>query len=168
MTNPNQSDALLPERDIAAEIDRIKQHVWRYAVPERDARRTYTVAQLETAIRLALQSPTEDEGVTKDAYMRACRALHWRTAELRANGIEPIEIDTHAPHYPPVNFDFKATLDQIIPNSDPVETAGEVVTSVDGALTEALRAIEDGEGDAQVIARQTLEQLGIATLEEGR
>ena len=57
---------------------------------------------------------------------------------------------------------------RLIPNSDPVETAGEVVTSVDGALTEALRAIEDGDGDAQVIARQTLEQLGIATLEEGR
>jgi hypothetical protein len=36
------------------------------------------------------------------------------------------------------------------------------------ALIEALRAIEDGEGDAQEIARETLERLGIPTLEAGR
>lgn len=41
------------------------------------------------------------------------------------------------------------------------------VAYLDG-LSEALQAIEDGEGDAQVIARQTLQRLGIATLEEGR
>lgn len=43
---------------------------------------------------------------TEDAYMRACRALHWRTAELRFHGIEPIAIPDGAPHYPPEGFDF--------------------------------------------------------------
>lgn len=38
---------------------------------------------------------------TEDAYMRACRALHWHTAQLRANGIEPATIAEGAPHYPP-------------------------------------------------------------------
>ena len=34
--------------------------------------------------------------------------------------------------------------------------------------SEALRAIEDGEGDAQTIARQTMEQAGIRTKESDR
>lgn len=45
---------------------------------------------------------------TEDAYNRACRALHWRTAELRAHGIEPIAIPEDAPLYPPDDFDFGA------------------------------------------------------------
>lgn len=38
---------------------------------------------------------------TLDAYQAACRALHWRTAELRAHGIEPVAIPADAPHDPP-------------------------------------------------------------------
>lgn len=47
-----------------------------------------------------------DNYPTEDAYMAACRALHWRTAELRFHGIEPIAIPQDASHYPPDNFDF--------------------------------------------------------------
>jgi hypothetical protein len=45
-------------------------------------------------------------GMSEDAYMSACRALHWRTAELRFHGIEPIQIPPDAPHEPPEGFDF--------------------------------------------------------------
>lgn len=38
---------------------------------------------------------------TPDAYMRACRALHWRTAQLKAHGIEPVTITEAMPQYPP-------------------------------------------------------------------
>jgi hypothetical protein len=37
---------------------------------------------------------------TEDAYLRACRALHWRTAQLRANGIEPLLIKEDAAQCP--------------------------------------------------------------------
>jgi len=43
---------------------------------------------------------------TEDAYMRACRALHWRTAQLRAHGIEPDPIADDAPHDPPEGHVF--------------------------------------------------------------
>lgn len=43
---------------------------------------------------------------TKDAYMRACRALRWRHAELRAHGIEPMQITDDHPESPPVSYDF--------------------------------------------------------------
>lgn len=48
---------------------------------------------------------------TEDAYMRACRALHWRTEELRQAGIEPLDL-TKVPelsHYPPEDFRFQIT-----------------------------------------------------------
>lgn len=45
---------------------------------------------------------------TEDSYMAACRALHWRVAELRAHGIEPIRIPMDAPHYPPEGYSFPA------------------------------------------------------------
>lgn len=43
---------------------------------------------------------------TEDAYLRAARALHWRTEQLRQNGIEPIPILGHYPQYPPADFDW--------------------------------------------------------------
>ena len=52
---------------------------------------------------------------TEDAYMAACRALHWRTEELRQAGIEPLDLhkiggfwwpDGQMPHYPPDWFRF--------------------------------------------------------------
>lgn len=46
---------------------------------------------------------------TMDAYLAACRALHWHTAQLRANGIEPDPIEPDAPHYPPDGHVFSAT-----------------------------------------------------------
>lgn len=52
--------------------------------------------------RFAAQS-----GPTEDAYMRATRALHWRTEQLRQYGIEPIEIKEGFPHYPPESFNWK-------------------------------------------------------------
>lgn len=44
--------------------------------------------------------------VTKDAWERTCRALHWRTAELKANGIEPMQLTDDLSQYPPDNFEF--------------------------------------------------------------
>lgn len=44
--------------------------------------------------------------VTESAYLRTCRALNWRTAQLRANGIEPLKLTDEHPHEPPVGFDF--------------------------------------------------------------
>lgn len=38
--------------------------------------------------------------------MAACRALHWRTAQLRAHGIEPDTIAPDAPHDPPADHVF--------------------------------------------------------------
>lgn len=43
---------------------------------------------------------------TEDAYLRACRALHWHTAQLRALGVEPDPIAPDAPHYPPDDHVF--------------------------------------------------------------
>lgn len=49
---------------------------------------------------------------TEDAYMSTCRALHWRTEQLRQAGIEPLRlIDVPGapegiPHYPPDHFRF--------------------------------------------------------------
>lgn len=45
---------------------------------------------------------------TEDAYLATCRALHWRTAQLRAHGVEPIPLESDAPHYPPEDFDWAA------------------------------------------------------------
>lgn len=47
------------------------------------------------------------ERPTVDAYMASNRALNWRTAELRAHGIEPIRLPADAAHYPPEDFNFK-------------------------------------------------------------
>lgn len=49
---------------------------------------------------------------TEDAYLRACRALHWHTAQLRANGIEPLPIPEDAPQYPPDDYPFKEKQDE--------------------------------------------------------
>jgi hypothetical protein len=46
------------------------------------------------------------ERPTVDAWSAACRALHWRTAELRHHGIEPIRLPADAAHYPPEGYDF--------------------------------------------------------------
>lgn len=48
------------------------------------------------------------ERPTVDAYMAACRANRWRTAELRAHGIEPLDLTKlRVPaNFPPENFDF--------------------------------------------------------------
>jgi hypothetical protein len=43
---------------------------------------------------------------TMDAFLRACRASHWRAAQLRANGIEPITIPPDAPQYAPEDYNF--------------------------------------------------------------
>jgi hypothetical protein len=47
---------------------------------------------------------------TEDAYMAAARAGHWRTAQLRAHGIEPLDLTKVAnlTQYPPDDFDWKA------------------------------------------------------------
>jgi hypothetical protein len=38
--------------------------------------------------------------------MSTCRALHWRTAQLRAHGFEPVAMPMDAPHEPPEDYDF--------------------------------------------------------------
>lgn len=62
-------------------------------------------AVYDAAVRVIAGMVRETENArpfpTEDAYMAACRALHWRTAQLRANGIEPVEIPLNAPAYPP-------------------------------------------------------------------
>lgn len=45
---------------------------------------------------------------TEDAYMAACRAGHWRNGQLRAYGIEPLQLTPDMPHYPPEDFDWQA------------------------------------------------------------
>jgi hypothetical protein len=47
-----------------------------------------------------------NSGPTDDAWISACRAIDWRTAELRFHGHEPISIPPDAPRYPPDDFDF--------------------------------------------------------------
>lgn len=47
--------------------------------------------------------PTANEP-TQAAYDAACRALHWRTAELRANGIEPMKLTDDMGQYPPEDY----------------------------------------------------------------
>jgi len=49
-----------------------------------------------------------DGEATMDSYMRAARALHWRTAQLRANGLEPLPLREDDPHEPPEDFDWEA------------------------------------------------------------
>jgi hypothetical protein len=44
---------------------------------------------------------------TEDAYLAVCRALHWRDAQIRAMGGEPVKIPMDGPHYPPEGFDWK-------------------------------------------------------------
>jgi hypothetical protein len=67
---------------------------------------------------------------TEDAYMRACRALHWRTAQLRAHGVEPIRLTDDMGHYPPEDFDFAT-----------VEAAESISSSSGDALREALESL---------------------------
>lgn len=43
---------------------------------------------------------------TDEAYLRTCRALNWRTAQLRANGIEPLKLTEEHAHAPPIGYDF--------------------------------------------------------------
>lgn len=52
------------------------------------------------------QSMADQGYPTEDAYLAACRALHWRTAELRAQGVEPCRLPPDAPHYPPDGYVF--------------------------------------------------------------
>jgi hypothetical protein len=50
------------------------------------------------------------ERPTLDAYMASNRALNWRNAQLRAHGIEPLDLSKLKPgqltHYPPEGFNF--------------------------------------------------------------
>ena len=68
------------------------------------------IAAVIRAIPVAEPEPAED------AYMAACRALHWRTAQLCANYIEPVRVPDGAPQYPPDDFDFGIA----IPTPDPL------------------------------------------------
>lgn len=52
------------------------------------------------------QSMADQGYPTEDAYLAACRALHWRTAELRAHGVEPVTLPQDVSHYPPDDYDF--------------------------------------------------------------
>lgn len=49
---------------------------------------------------------------TEDAYMAACRALHWATALLRHHGVEPVDLSRveNLTHYPPEDYDFGPSL----------------------------------------------------------
>lgn len=49
---------------------------------------------------------TESQYPTEDAYLSVCRALHWRTAELRSHGVEPVTLPLNAEHYPPDDYVF--------------------------------------------------------------
>jgi hypothetical protein len=44
-----------------------------------------------------------------DAWLAACRALNWRTAQIRALGHEPVTLPPDAPHYPPDDYVFAAS-----------------------------------------------------------
>lgn len=68
-----------------------------------------SAAALRAAALNARQSGDERLPLpTRDAYARACRALRWRHAQLRAHGIEPIQLTDEHPPYPPEDYDFKA------------------------------------------------------------
>lgn len=47
---------------------------------------------------------------TEDAYLAACRANHWRAAQLRALGAEPLDLSKlpkdQLTHYPPDDFNW--------------------------------------------------------------
>lgn len=74
--------------------------------------------------------------MTESAYLRTCRALNWRTAQLRANGIEPLKLTDEHPHDPPVGFDFD------------VEEAGAAMRgSLDANLARALWLAEGKRAD---------------------
>ena len=73
--------------------------------------------------------PVAEPYPTEDAYMAACRALLWRTAQLCANYIEPVRIPDGAPQYPPDGFDFGIAA----PTLDPLTAR----------LVEALEEIAD-------------------------
>lgn len=75
------------------------------------------LASLNEGLRLArvcngegvpadVESGQNNLSPTDDAWIRACRAINWRTAELRAHGIEPIRIPRDAPQYPPDWYPF--------------------------------------------------------------
>lgn len=61
------------------------------------------------------ESMAEQGYPTEDAYLAVCRALHWRTAELRHHGVEPVRLPDDASHYPPEDYAFgpSAKDDQI-------------------------------------------------------
>ena len=69
-----------------------------------------TVATIDGNLDLVAVAEELDKRIapTEDAYVNACRALHWRTAQLRAHGIEPIRLAHDAEHNPPEDFDFLA------------------------------------------------------------
>lgn len=54
--------------------------------------------------------------LTQDAYDSVCRALHYRTAQLRAHGIVPDTIASDAPAFPPDDYVFAS-----VANLDPVK-----------------------------------------------
>ncbi len=114
MTNPNQSDGLLPvDRDAALRFF-YSGKLWTWD----------DLAAAFAAHRLAAQSPTEDE--IERAAIAMCNAAWgpsnegWTLAGDEQR--EEFRVMARAAINPP----------PIIPNSVPVETAGEVVTCVDG------------------------------------
>lgn len=61
-----------------------------------------------TPLPFDVEMGANNRSPTDDAWIRACRALDWRTAELRAHGIEPTRIPENAPQHPPAWYDFGA------------------------------------------------------------
>lgn len=75
--------------------------MWRVSWRD-EAEYSYKVAesQLERALKAEDAVAELKQRPTEDAYLRACMALHWRTAQLRVNGIEPVRIEEGFSHYP--------------------------------------------------------------------
>lgn len=75
--------------------------MWRVSWKD-EAEYAYKVceSQLDRALKAEATIAQLKNRPTEDAYLRACRALHWRTAQLRANGIEPLLIKEDAAQCP--------------------------------------------------------------------
>lgn len=75
---------------------------------------------------------------TDEAYLRTCRALNWRNAQLRAHGIEPLKLTDEHGHEPPLGFDFGVPEKRTF--APPEEAAAE---QYDPAFVEAWIAMEE-------------------------
>lgn len=59
--------------------------------------------------------------ITVDAWHRVNRALNWRTAELKANGIDPVRMNEDMESYPPDNYPFVVERRYPRPVDNPLE-----------------------------------------------